>query len=336
MPLQRLRRIGDELVPFYGGGLVVPVHDPFVMDQTRPTIDYVSPRYPFDDQFDGIRTITSDLTLRRTIINGRVVLPSNASGTVILEDCLVDARDVQISSPRPAIEQHVNSGAELILKNVEIIGKTGIIGIGYRRFTAINVHIHHVEDAIRLHNSGGVGQALNVEVAGSLLGPLILETPDPYITRTDQKTHPDVVQIEGGQGAYLHGNAMLAYHTTDGTSNVDWVRDTPTPQIPVAPGTPNSRPHPQALSGVILTPNVSPITDFAIDYNWIEGGEMGFHAASSSNSTSTGHANHNRFDKGQWLAGWAMGIHSSATGITQLGNTYIEDGSTVVPKVSNS
>ncbi len=314
------------------GGLVAS----FVMDVTEPTASNTGPRSGTTATRNGDVTLTTAQVFERNQVNGRIIIPQSASGQIIIRDNVIDASGGTYTSQKSVIEIHPNTGAEVIIEHNEIRGKFGMIGIGNRRFTATRNHIHHVEDAFRLSNVNGTGASLNVEVAGNLLENLIMRSPDPYNSRTDNKTHSDVIQIEGGDGAYIHGNALHAYSTTDGTSNVGWVQNA-SPWLPVATGTAGASAHPQALSGIMLTPvsGLAPITNLRANHNWIYGGEVGINGGSGSNSTTTGELIGNRFDRTQWRATHTIDLDATATGLLAPpvgnadANVYADTGESV-------
>src|SRR5690606_35060916 len=118
----------------------------------------------------------------------------------------------------------------------------------------------------RVNNAGGTGSAAAVEVACNVLGPLITVSPDPNMTRSDLRTHSDVIQLESCDGINIHGNSLIAMNTTDGTSDPIWFR-TVAPFQAVPPNSPDARPHPQAMSGIMINPGIGPITNLRVHAN---------------------------------------------------------------------
>lgn len=302
--------------------------DLFTVNVTKPTSVNTGPRQAPSSSVTGDVTLTSAQVYSKRTVNGRIIIPQSATGTIVIEDCIIDASAVSLSSQKSVIEVHPNTGAAVVIRFNEIIGQVGMIGIGTRRFTAYRNRIHHIEDAVRLHNYNGTGTALDVTFYANLCENLILVTPDPYNSRTDNKTHSDVIQIEGGDGARIYGNALIGMITTDGTSNVGWVQND-SPWLPVADGTAGASPHPQALSCLMITPSVSAVTNLYFAYNWCEGGEVGVNGGSSANNTTTGELTGNRFDRNQWRAGHTIDLDATATGIVTTDNVYMDDASPV-------
>lgn len=302
----------------------------FELEVTEPTAFNTGFRTPPTIAVVGDVVLSTGQTYSgRHITKGRIIVPEYATGVIIIEDNLVDGSGVTRTSQKAVIEIHPNTGATVIIRYNEIIGQVGMIGIGFRRFYTYRNNIHHVEDAFRLNNYNGTGQAMAVDINADYCHDLILVTPDPYdADRTDQKTHADTIQIEGGDGISIRGCALHSFHTTDGTSNVSWVLNDP-PYTPQAPGTSNSRIHRQALSNIMLTPSVSPITNLLVRKNWMYGAEISINGGSGSNSSTTGLLIDNLFDQEQWHYGHTIDLDQTATGLLDSGNKYMHDGSLV-------
>lgn len=196
----------------------------------------------------------------------------------------------------------------------------GAIGIGRDGMVVRRCYVHHLTDAIRVTGNDTV-------VEGNVLGPLLLRTPDIQ-TRTDNKTHSDVIQIEGGARARIRGNKLFAMATTDGSSNVTHILSAD-PFTPTTSTDTNGRAHPQALSALMFTPNVGAVTDFLVEGNWIYGGEIAINAGSAGNSTSIGSIINNKFDRNQWYLGHTIDIDPTGTDITATGNVYMDNSAAV-------
>lgn len=300
----------------------------FTVDETEPTPLNTGPQIPLTSSYTGTMNISSPTTISGVDITGRVVVQNAATGVVIIEHCRIDA-----SSLGPATSNIVsvqpNTGATVIIRYCEIIGTIGMIGIGVRRFTAYRNNIHHVEDGFRMNNFSGTGQAADTHVYANYIGPVITRVPDPFIVRDDERTHSDPIQIEGGDGINIHGNTVYAMNTTDGTSNIENFSSATGKAVPA--GTPNSSPHPQALSAILINPGVSAVTNIQVKKNWIYGGAVGFNFGATTAGT-TGEISGNRFQRGgQWYNTPYIAIDSSATGLTTPAgtNVFMDDGTEV-------
>lgn len=300
----------------------------FIVDVTEPTKENVGPQIPVTTPYTGTMNIASATVVRGMHITGRVVVQNAATGLVIIEHCIIDASSLAPSTSA-VVSVQVNTGATVIIRYCEIIGQVGMIGISVRGFTAYRNYVHNVEDAVRLNNFAGTGQALNTELYANYLGPLISKVPDPNQTREDNRTHSDVIQIEGGDGANIHGNTLDAMNTTDGTSDVYNFKEV-APFVAVAPGTPNSRPHPQAMACLMVNPGVSAITNLIFRKNWCKGGAYPINAGGATAGT-TGIIEENLFDRQAWYPSPTIGVASSATGLLTPASNRYEDDNSLVP-----
>lgn len=300
----------------------------FVLGETEPTPSNTGPRVAPTQTVFGNVTLTTGQTYSGKILKGRISVPISATGTIIIEDNIIDASETTPLSGN-IINVHANTGATVIIRHNEIIGTSGTLGIAVRRFTAYRNYIHHVEDGIRIHNFNGTGvAAANAVVEGNLIGPLIILTPDPYINRIDNRTHSDCIQIEGCDGIVIRGNALNAYHTGLPTSNQEWAMNAH-PYESVPTGTANARAHPQASHAIMISPNVSQVTNLTIDRNWCRAGEMGINTSSLVNASTTGAITGNRFNRDQWHATYTINIKAAAVDLTTSGNVYEDNNAPV-------
>lgn len=303
--------------------------DPFQVDITEPTALNTGYRVTPTTPVTGDVTLSTPQTYSGKTLTGRIIVPQSAFGDIIIEDNFIDCSAISLTSQKAIIEVHPNTGANVIIRHNTMKGQVGMLGIGTRRFTAYRNNIYNVEDPFRIHNFNGTGSDLNVEVYANYAHDFIVVTPDPYNDRTatDNRTHSDGLQIEGGNGANIHGNAIWSMASTDGTSNVQWAMST-SPFASAPSGTSGARAHPQALSVLIVTPSVSNVTNLKFNYNWCYGGEIAVNIASSSNASTTGEIIGNRFDRNQWFATNTVNVYNGAA-FTISGNVYIDDGTPV-------
>lgn len=319
----------DQLVRLGDGA----IFDRFKVDFTEPTPENTGPRFTPSIPVSGEITLATGQIYSGRHVSGRITIPQSATGTIIIEDCIIDVRSLAASSSN-IISVHPKTGASVIIRFNEIIGKEGWCGIGTRGFTAYRNNIHHVDDCVRLNSFNASVMDLAAEVYSNFLGPHLLITPDQFNTRTDLKNHCDGIQHEGGENANIHGNTFWSYTTKDGTSNVDWVLSS-APYTPQPIGTEGARDHPQALSGFMLTPSVSPALNTRLINNWFYGGEIQVSCGSSDNSTSTGVIAGNRHSRDQWHALHTVDIDATGVGLitpaagSPNANVYMDDKSSV-------
>ena len=185
----------------------------------------------------------------------------------------------------------------------------GVIG---HDFTATRVNTSGVVDGFGVYNTGG--PAANVTIASSWVHDLSYFSPDP--NHPDNQTHNDAIQIQGGSNIQVVGNELDAYLSTSvGTQNY---------------------PYPQAGFGVIVTPNVSPVTGSRIDHNWITGSYIPIKLTTGTwGATTFGEVNDNRFAhdmRNVPMGGvnqWFTILMTPDTTATTTGDVYDDTGTPV-------
>jgi hypothetical protein len=145
----------------------------------------------------------------------------------------------------------------------------GVLG---HDFTATRVNTYDVVDGFGVFNT--TGPAANVTITSSWVHDLSYFSSDP--NHPDNRTHNDAIQIQGGSNIQVVGNELDAYLSTSvGTQDY---------------------PYPQAGFGVIVTPNVGPVTGARIDKNWITGSYIPIKLTTGTwGATTFGEVNDNRF-----------------------------------------
>lgn len=310
-------------------GVVLPPTEPSDPDPTDPTdpTDFVSGITKPGPTNTGVGIIAaapttvhsgdynltgSNQTVQNLIITGRLIV-TGANNTV--RNCKIQGSNIT-SSERAVVQ--TTGGTGTIIEFCEIYCSTGwggANGVGNRNFTLRRSNIHHTVDPIRINNeanSANPAADVAVTIADNWIHDVVLKTPDPLYARSDNKTHSDNIQIEGGANILITGNRIDGYHSTDGTSNVVNVDSS---GKPVSSG---GTPHPQSGAAIMLSPRTTAwrISNLTINNNWIYGGEISISGASGLNSSTTGTINRNRFDRGQfWGGNTQVYLASSATGL---------------------
>ena len=145
----------------------------------------------------------------------------------------------------------------------------GVLG---HDFTAVRVNAYDVVDGFGVFNT--TGPAANVTIASSYVHDLSYFSSDP--NHSDNRTHNDAIQIQGGSNIQVVGNYLEAYLSTS-VGTQDYL-------------------YPQAGFGVIVTPNVGPVTGARIDKNWITGSYIPIKLTTGTwGATTFGEVNDNRF-----------------------------------------
>lgn len=124
-------------------------------------------------------------------------------------------------------------------------------GIHGHDYTARRVRVAHVVDGFQVHNVHNGGGPVNVVIEASHCSDLAYFAADP--NQGGGPSHNDCIQIQGGSNITIRGNTLVSrMATTVADQSYDDVN---------------------RGSGVMVTPNVAPVTGAVIEKNWIDGGE---------------------------------------------------------------
>jgi hypothetical protein len=177
-------------------------------------------------------------------------------------------------------------------------------GINGHDFTLLRCDISQVVDGAGLYNTFAPGTDLRVKIQSSYIHDLAYYSPDP--NHSDNQTHNDGIQVQGGLGAVIQGNNIQSFRV--GTTTV-------------------------VLSCMLFNDNVGRCGNHVIEDNWFGGGYVPINALDSSLGTSNlGRFWRNKFDGTSYkrltvrrLASvvWDFGIGT----VNQ--NTYVDTGRTI-------
>jgi PKD repeat protein len=185
---------------------------------------------------------------------------ATGTGTLLIEDCLLEARGL-------ALSYFVD----------------GIHGFNY---TARRVRIRHTVDAfgsVNTHNSNG---PINSVIEGCMGGELAYYTPDP--THADGHTHNDGLQIFGNSGLIVRGNRIEA------------IIDTTVAQGAQAPNQLGGGKAIATGQAIAYTPTSGVITGTNVWGNYLDGGQQTITAIPTPKGGSAiGNIHDNRFGRNQ-------------------------------------
>lgn len=302
-----------------------PTGDAFILGTTKPTaantgVGIIGPARA------QLTQVTGDLIVTTA---GTVVENQERLGRILIRAANVTVRNCVIKQPVISAAGWCvdTSNAAAVNATIEFCElyenspSTNSNGIGPNNYTAYRNNIHDTVDGLSVFTYDN-GPA-NVYIRGNYVHDLLFLSPEPR--QSDNRTHSDVIQFQGGGLTEVIGNTLSCFASVANS----------TPSLLVN--------HPQALSVFMFSPNSSlaggVIRDVKIWDNWCYGGEFGLNAGAPTNSTTTNVTVYrNRFDRDQWYQpGWAINVDPSATGIsvpTTGGNVnvYEDNGATVIPK----
>jgi hypothetical protein len=305
--------VANGWVTKYGGiaDVVTPPGDPYVAGKTLAGPGYVGAGltalgYP------SLTTHTGDFIASTP---GQVVKNLRITGRLIVRAANVVAENCEILiGPQTADTYGVdmgNANATGFLGRFLTIHashpSTYVNGIGVKEYTLDRCNIYNVVDACRVYTLGGV--PTGVKVRNSWIHDTMTLTPD-HQARTDNKTHSDIMQIQGGDTILLEYNVLDAHTistlyapTTDGSALVTQVTST----SPYSPVTSGGIPY-NAMNSVIISSPLSgapggPVTNLQIRNNIIRGGASAVNlGGSTTNGGITGDITNNVFDGDTWLS----------------------------------
>lgn len=225
-------------------------------------------------------------------------------------------------------------------------GMTGVLGSD---FTMERCVVEGFTDNVGVYvPSSRVDGALNVSITGCYLGAMswFWASSDGVVHPSDNKTHNDGIQWQGGRGLNVEGCDIQAFYSaTLGTGTPSSGSDT---GVSVAPYSQAAGEAARAsivnasgqkgmggsLAGILFSSaGRGLVPACTIRNNWIGGGAYSINDGVSVNDSgltySFGEVSGNRFDRTQRIDGWAIGIHTGTTALV-TGNTWTDDGSTVV------
>ncbi len=236
----------------------------------------------------------ADVTIRNSIVRG--------SGPGSYNTGLINCNDAKVS--RAVIEDVT------LVPSYPSVWINGVIG---HDFTARRVNTYHVVDGFNIYNVHG--STANVTVEASYVHDLSYFSPDP--NHSDNKTHNDAIQIQGGSNISIVGNTLSAWlATTVGTQ---------------------AYPYPQAGFGVILTPNVNAVTGSRINGNWFDGSYIPVKLSTSSKTgpMDFGQVNDNRFARDMrnvpmnGVNQWFTVLTTPDLTVQTVGNVYSDNGAAI-------
>jgi hypothetical protein len=210
----------------------------------------------------GTQTITTaGTTLKDLNITGRVLV---RAANVTITNCYITGGTAPTTETGLIDCNHsAASNCKVtdctLAPDVPSVYYTGIIGHDY---VAKRVNTYWIVDGFGVYNNNAGFQSgpTNVQILGSYVHDMYYYTPDP--THTDQRTHNDAIQVQGGSGTQIIGNNLQAFCSpTVGNGWDPAASPSPDPYYPSVTG--------QAIG---YTPNVSAIVGCTIQSNWLNYG----------------------------------------------------------------
>lgn len=282
-----------------------PIGEPaFVLGATMPTATNTGLVDPAAlTRFDGtISTSSNAQVIQNLDIYGRI---SVAHTDVVIRNCIVRGLAVHTFADACITATNVNV-RRLLVDRCLLVPQTPsrfTNGIDGHDFTLRRTHIRDVVDYFGLFNTQVTRvdgtYPLNVRIEGVYGERMAYFTPDPAHT-SDNQSHNDGVQFQGGQGAVVIGSRLRAVYGPAGTHQ-------PIPGQPTPSGWPNP-----SLAVLLFNNNVGTTGLHAITDNWFEGGHLPINVGGAAGQ-NLGVIHRNRFDGTHTLAGSPLSKRSDQT-----------------------
>lgn len=239
------------------------------------------------------------------IINGDLIITRDNSvydgvdvrGFVIVQAQNVTIKNSIIRGGRATTQQGLINAVDAKVKNLRIENNyliptypsIWVEGIRGHHYTAIGNDIKNVVDGFSVLNTSKTKPELNVVIAKNYVHALAYFSPCSY--QKDNRTHNDGIQIHGGTGVKIVGNAIRVFASQSAGNAKNKNVPAPDDYYPSVTG-----------SGIAITPITGPVTNVLIDHNWLDYGSQTITGAVGSyGSQSSVTITYNKFGENQPL-----------------------------------
>jgi hypothetical protein len=223
------------------------------------------------------------------------------AANVTIKNCLIRGSAGDGSSNTALVMATSTACVNLLVEDCTLVPDTPSLwwnGINGHDFTARRCEIYHTVDGMGVYpNTGTPGIAVNVLIESNYIHSLSYFTPDPNHSTTDNQTHNDGLQLQGGSGIVVRYNSINGVYATD-------VGSTPRPDNGGSVGSPGYT-QGGSLQFIQCNNNVGNLQNIEVYDNWLRGGKIGFNVGSVVRASGQvlGYAYRNRFDRQQGLQG---------------------------------
>jgi PKD repeat protein len=273
---------------------------------------------------------TAGQQIKDTRITGRLII---RAANVVAENCVIECRNGSIGNPLDINSNAYNFTGRFLTIGENIVPNLKPNGVGDKGGWFLDrCVIKNTVDGMRI-------QTGKVHLKSTLIKDICVLSPDPQ-QQSDNKTHADIIQIEGGDDIWIEWCDLLGYQAptsigtpSDGTHLVqrvaspNWLDTTSTGAGTYALT--------NSTSTIMLTPNVSTITNLRIENNLLGGGFYIVNGGATGVVNCTGVIQNNRLRKDAFLntggnkypesGGTPAGIMlKSASPITVTANIWVD------------
>ena len=237
----------------------------------------------------NLTTVSGDITVT---VDGTVIENKDIWGFVKVRAANVVIRNCIVRGSGPAggntglVDCNHKNARNVLVEDCTLVPQvpsvwiTGVIG---KEYTARRCNVYNVVDGFGAYNVSNRSAPTNVTIESCWVHDLSYFAVDP--NHANGPTHNDGVQIQGGANITIRGNNIECFMSTmAGDQNYE------------------SR---NIGQGILIQPNLAPITNSDISYNWIDGGKVGLYYVLGKTGApqATGRCEGNRFGRNQYRFG---------------------------------
>lgn len=258
--------------------------------------------------FNGDLTATAGQTIQNLDVHGRIIVKV---ANVTIKNCYIRGT---ANASAPLIQCYDAGVSNLLIQdctlrpNVPMIaaGSDGITGHDY---TALRCDVSGTIDAFGVYNTNNSGGPVNVSIQGCYAHDLCFITPDSG--HSDNHTHNDCVQIQGGSNISIIGNNLQGF--TD-------------PAVSTY-GSMYPNPAKWTNSVVQVTQSTGNVSGVTFTQNWVDGGGASLNLAGVY--TNFGSITSNRFGRNPRLGDTYGILYNGSSTVTISGNVYDDTGTAI-------
>lgn len=338
----------------------------FVVGTTMPTRTLNGPRVASLDTFSGtgaggIHYVSGNNKVYEGIDFGTTIIKFSGSVTgTIFRDCKWMITKNNLGRDSCVIDMRSSSTKNTLIEFCDFDqtaqGNPGMTAVMGTDFDIKRSNLRRFTDLIGVYMETTNGGNLNVSIEANHISAMAWywHPNDGVVHPSDNKTHNDLIQNQGGYGLVVSGNYMDARYSTSvgtgtpgsGSENVSGIGYTYAQGVSarysiVEGGGTYSSGQPGAflggsIAGLMYTNGRGDIYNNIVIDNWCSGGAIFINAGAAENVSPWGTVYRNRFTRDQRLSGWAIGIRNGVTADVGAGtanrNIWTDNNSEVARK----
>ncbi len=260
--------------------LIEPITDDFNGGYVKPDASNtgVKPGTTLTKRTGDVVVTVAGTVIENLDIYGRVLI---RAANVVVRNCRVRGTNSPASNTGLIDCNHTNVRNALIedcllTPDKATLWLDGVIG---KEYTARRCHVYNTVDGFGVYNATDRAAPVNVKIESCYVHDLSWYAKDP--NHSNGPSHNDGIQVQGGSNVVIRGNNIQGYFSkTAGDQNY---------------------PSNKLVQGVLIQPNLAPINNSDISYNWFDGTKVCVYFAKGSKMGGNfGTVSGNRFGRDQY------------------------------------